>query len=146
MHSITLRFVAASGTPSASDLIQGGAVLLWVDEAGLACARAWAHCACVTVFMGSASFLRPVRCGDLVEVEARMAYTGSSSMSMTVEVRAGSVQDRDLQPVTHCVVVYAAVDDDVQPRAVDVWTPETPGDIALAQRDKAQIEAARAAQ
>ena len=134
MHSITLRFVAASGTPSASDLIQGGAVLLWVDEAGLACARAWAHCACVTVFMGSASFLRPVRCGDLVEVEARMAYTGSSSMSMTVEVRAGSVQDRDLQPVTHCVVVYAAVDDDVQPRAVDVWTPETPGDIALAQR------------
>lgn len=146
MHSITLRFVAASGTPSASDLIQGGAVLLWVDEAGLACARAWAHCACVTVFMGSASFLRPVRCGDLVEVEARMAYTGSSSMSMTVEVRAGSVQDRDLQPVTHCVVVYAAVDDDVQPRAVDVWTPETPGDIALAQRVKAQIEAARAAQ
>ena len=146
MHSITLRFVAASGTPSASDLIQGGAVLLWVDEAGLACARAWAHCACVTVFMGSASFLRPVRCGDLVEVEARMAYTGSSSMSMTVEVRAGSVQDRDLQPVTHCGVVYAAVDDDVQPRAVDVWTPETPGDIALAQRVKAQIEAARAAQ
>ena len=146
MHSITLRFVAASGTPSASDLIQGGAVLLWVDEAGLACARAWAHCACVTVFMGSASFLRPVRCGDLVEVEARMAYTGSSSMSMTVEVRAGSVQDRDLQPVTHCVVVYAAVDDDVQPRAVDVWTPETPGDIALAQRVKAQIDAARAAQ
>ena len=146
MHSITLRFVAASGTPSASDLIQGGAVLLWVDEAGLACARAWAHCACVTVFMGSASFLRPVRCGDLVEVEARMAYTGSSSMSMAVEVRAGSVQDRDLQPVTHCVVVYAAVDDDVQPRAVDVWTPETPGDIALAQRVKAQIEAARAAQ
>ena len=146
MHSITLRFVAASGTPSASDLIQGGAVLLWVDEAWLACARAWAHCACVTVFMGSASFLRPVRCGDLVEVEARMAYTGSSSMSMAVEVRAGSVQDRDLQPVTHCVVVYAAVDDDVQPRAVDVWTPETPGDIALAQRVKAQIEAARAAQ
>ena len=146
MHSITLRFVAASGTPSVSDLIQGGAVLLWVDEAGLACARAWAHCACVTVFMGSASFLRPVRCGDLVEVEARMAYTGSSSMSMAVEVRAGSVQDRDLQPVTHCVVVYAAVDDDVQPRAVDVWTPETPGDIALAQRVKAQIEAARAAQ
>jgi hypothetical protein len=44
------------------------------------------------------------------------------------------------------VVVYAAVDDDGQPRAMDVWTPETPGDIALAQRVKAQIEAARAAQ
>ena len=95
---------------------------------------------------GGASFLRPVRSGDLVEVEARLAYTGSSSMSMAVEVRAGSIQDRDLQPVTHCVVVYAAVDDDGQPRAVDAWTPETPGDIALAQRVKAHIDAARAAQ
>ena len=146
MHSITLRFMAASGASSASGRIQGGAVLLWVDEAGLACASAWAHCACVTAFMGGASFLRPVRSGDLVEVEARLAYTGSSSMSMAVEVRAGSIQDRDLQPVTHCVVVYAAVDDDGQPRAVDAWTPETPGDIALAQRVKAHLDAARAAQ
>ena len=61
MHSITLRFMAASGASSASGRIQGGAVLLWVDEAGLACASAWAHCACVTAFMGGASFLRPVR-------------------------------------------------------------------------------------
>jgi hypothetical protein len=44
------------------------------------------------------------------------------------------------------VVVYAAVDDDGQPRAVDAWTPETPGDIALAQHVKAHIDAARAAQ
>ena len=146
MHSITLRFMAASGTPSASDHIQGGTVLLWVDEAGLACASDWAHWACVMVFMGGASFLRPVRSGDLVEVEARLVYTGGSSMSMVVEVRAGSIQDRDLQPVTHCVVVYTAVDDDGQPRAVDAWTPETPGDIALAQHVKAHIDAARAAQ
>ena len=95
-----------------------------------------------------AGILNKVGCrsGDLVEVEARLAYTGSSSMSMAVEVRAGSIQDRDLQPVTHCVVVYAAVDDDGQPRAVDAWSPETPGDIALAQRVKAHIDASRAAQ
>lgn len=146
MHSMTLRFLAASGAPSASDRIQGGTVLLWADEAGLACASAWAHCACVTAFVGSTSFLRPIRPGDLVEVEVRMVYTGSSSMSMAIEVRAGSIQSRELQPVTHCVAVYAAVDDEGQPRAVDTWTPETPGDIALAQRIKSHIAAARAAQ
>ena len=54
MHSITLRFMAASGASSASGRIQGGAVLLWVDEAGLACAGAWAHCACVTDQIGRA--------------------------------------------------------------------------------------------
>ena len=121
-------------------------MLLWSDDAGLACASAWARCACVTAFVGGASFLRPVRVGDLVEVQARLAYTGSSSMSMAIEVRAGSVQSRQLQPVTHCVAVYTAVDDQGQPRAVDAWTPETPGDIALAQRIKGHIDAARAAQ
>lgn len=120
--------------------------MLWADEAGLACASAWAHCACATAFVGSTSFLRPVRPGDLVEVEARLAFTGSSSMGLAIEVRAGSIQSRELQPVTHCVAVYAAVDEAGQPRAVDTWMPETPGDIALAQRVKAHIEAARAAQ
>lgn len=146
MHSITLRFLASCGAPSSSGRIQGGTVLLWADEAGQACASAWARCICLTVFVGGASFLRPVRPGDLVEVEARLVYTGDSSMSLAVEVRAGSVQSRELQPVTHCVAVYVAVDGEGQPRAVDAWTPETPGDIALAQRVRGQIEAARAAQ
>ena len=48
--------------------------------------------------------------------------------------------------VLHCVAVYTAVDAQEQPRAVDTWRPETPGDIALAQRVKAHIDAARAAQ
>jgi len=146
MHSMTLRFLASCGAPSASGRIQGGTVLLWADEAGLACASAWAHCACATAFVGSTSFPRPVRPGDLVEVEARLAYTGSSSMSMAIEVRAGSIQGRELQSVTHCVAVYVAVDEEGQPRAVDAWTPETPGDIALAQRVKGCIDVARAAQ
>ena len=97
MHSITLRFVAASGASSASGRIQGGAVLLWVDEAGLACASAWAHCACVTAFMGGASFLRPVRSGDLVEVEARLILTEGSLMHVSVHVRTGeTIAARDL--------------------------------------------------
>ena len=35
---------------------------------------------------------------------------------------------------------------DILPRPVDAWSPDTPGDIALAQRVKAHIDAARAAQ
>lgn len=146
MHSITLRFLAACGAPPASGRIQGGTVLFWMDEAGQACASAWARCACVTAFVSGAGFLRPVLPGDLVEVQARLAYTGSSSMSVAMELRAGSIQGRELQPVTHCVAVYVAVDDEGQPRAVDAWTPETPGDIALAQRVKGHIDVARAAQ
>jgi acyl-CoA hydrolase len=67
-------------------------------------------------------------------------------MSMAIEVRAGSIQSGELQPVTHCVALHAAVDDAGQPRAVDAWTPETRGDIALAQRVKGHIDAEHAAQ
>ena len=146
MHSITLRFMAASGASSASGRIQGGAVLLWVDEAGFACASAWAKGACITEFVGGAHFVRAIRPGDLVEVHARLAYTTDTSMCLAVEVRSGAVHGAPLEDVVHCVAVYTAVDASDQPRTVDKWRPETPGDIALAQRVKAHIDAARAAQ
>lgn len=146
MHSITLRFLASQSTPLVANRIPGGTVLRWVDEAGLACASAWAGGASVTAFVSGASFLQPIQSGDLVEVEARLVHTGNSSMHLAVGVRSGSIQGGELQPVTQCVAVYVAIDEQGRPRAVDTWTPETPGDIALAQRVKAHIEAARAAQ
>jgi hypothetical protein len=63
-----------------------------------------------------------------------------------VEVRSGAVHGAPLEDVAHCVVAYTAVDAQEMPRPVDAWSPDTPGDIALAQRVKAHIDAARAAQ
>ena len=34
-------------------------------------------------------FYQPLRIGDLVEVEARLLYTGNSSMHISVHVRSG---------------------------------------------------------
>jgi len=146
MHSITLRFLASQGTQPQAGRVLGGTVLRWVDEAGFACASAWAKGACVTEFMGSAHFLRPIRPGDLVEVYARLASTTDTGMQLAVEVRSGGLHGEQQQEVLHCVAVYTAVDAQEQPRAVDKWSPETPGDMALAQRVKAHIDAARAAQ
>lgn len=143
MHSITLRFLASHTAPSASGRIHGGTVLRWMDEAGFACACSWAGGTCVTAFMGSASFDRPIHPGDLVEVQASLAHTGETSMNMLVEVRSGGIQEKELRQVTHCVAVYAALDEDGAPRAVDKFAPETPGDMALAERVNAQVDAAR---
>lgn len=146
MQSITLRFLAPQGPQPQAGRVAGGTVLRWVDEAGFACASAWARGACVTELVGSAHFVRPIRPGDLVEVHARLAYTTGSSLCLAVEVRSGGVQGAPLQDVAHCVVAYTAVDAQEVPRPVDAWSPDTPGDIALAQRVKAHIDAARAAQ
>jgi acyl-CoA hydrolase len=146
MQSITLRFLAPQGAQPQAGRVAGGTVLRWVDEAGFACASAWARGACVTEFVGGAHFVRPIRPGDLVEVHARLAYTTDASMCLAVEVRSGGVQGAPLEDVAHCVAVYTAVDAQELPRPVDAWSPDTPGDIALAQRVKAHIDAGRAAQ
>jgi acyl-CoA hydrolase len=146
MHSITLRFLASHTAPSASGRIHGGTVLRWMDEAGFACASSWAGGICMTAFMGNTSFDRPIHPGDLVEVQASLAHTGETSMNMLIEVRSGGIQEKELRQVTHCVAVYAAQEEDGTPRAVERFTPATPGDMALAERVNAQVEAARAPQ
>ena len=146
MQSITLRFLASSSTFTPAGRIPGGTVLRWMDEAGLACAMAWAKGACVTELVGTAHFTRAIRPGDLVEVQARLAYTTESSMCVAIELRSGGLHGTPLQEVVHCVAVYTAVDADDLPCAIDQWNPETPGDMALAQRVKAHVDAARSTQ
>lgn len=144
MSSITLRFLAESGHVNFGGKMHGGTVMKWIDEAGYACATRWAKGHCVTVSVGGIRFERSIVVGDLVEVEARLAYTGRTSMNISVEVRAGDMKAHEMEPVAECLLVFAAVGADGQPIPVQAWLPETPGDIALAQRVKAHLDAARA--
>ena len=146
MSSITLRFLAHQPDSLSGDKIRGGTLLHWMDEAGFACSCAWARGRCVTAFISSATFAHAVRAGQLVQVEARLAYTGTTSMALAIEVHANELTNPQPRLVTHCVAVYVAVDENDRPIPVDTWHPATPGDIALAQRVKGLITAARAAQ
>jgi acyl-CoA hydrolase len=144
MSSITLRFLAEPSTVNFGGKVHGGTVMKWIDEAGYACATRWAKRYCVTVSVGSIRFERPIRIGDLVEVEARLAYTGRTSMNISVEVRAGDMKTGEMQMITECLVVFVAVDEEGKSLPVETWQPETPGELALAQRVKAHLDAARA--
>lgn len=146
MSSITLRFLAEPSTINFGGKVHGGTVMKWIDEAGYACATRWAKRYCVTVSVGSIRFQRPIMIGDLVEVQARLAYTGSTSMNIAVEVRAGDMKTGEMEVITECVVVFVAVDPNGKTIPVEPWLPETPGDIALAQNVKAHLDMARAAQ
>lgn len=144
MSSITLRFLAEPNTVNFGGKVHGGTVMKWIDEAGYACATRWAKRYCVTVSVGTIRFQRPIMIGDLVEVEARLAYTGRTSMNIAVEVRAGDMKTGQMQVITECVVVFVAVDPAGNTIAVEPWLPETPGDVALAQQVKAHLDLARA--
>ena len=143
MSSITLRFLAEPHTVNFGSKVHGGTVMKWIDEAGYACATRWAKRYCVTVSVGSIRFQRPILIGDLVEVEARLAYTGRTSMNISVEVRSSDIKTGQMQVITECLAVFVSVDADGKAVPVTAWFPETPGDIALAQRVKAHLDGAR---
>lgn len=145
MPSITLRFLAEPSTVNFGGKVHGGTVMKWIDEAGYACATSWSKRYCVTVFIGSIRFVRPIMIGDLVEVEARLAYTGSTSMNMSVEVRSGDIKGGGMHQTAECLVVFVSVDSHGRPLPVDAYTPGTPGEMALAERARVHLEAARAA-
>ena len=65
MSSIVLRFLAEPSTVNFGGKVHGGTVMKWIDEAGYACATSWSKRYCVTVFIGSIRFHRPIRIGEL---------------------------------------------------------------------------------
>ncbi|MBS0430420.1 MAG: acyl-CoA thioesterase [Proteobacteria bacterium] len=143
MSSITLRFLAEPSTVNFGGKVHGGTVMKWIDEAGYACATSWSHNYCVTVFIGSIRFHRPIMIGDLVEVEARLAYTGNTSMNISVEVRSGDMKGGQMTKTTECLIVFVAVDSHGRPLPVDAFVPGTPGEMALAERARAHLAAAK---
>jgi acyl-CoA hydrolase len=145
MSSITLRFLAEPSTVNFGGKVHGGTVMKWIDEAGYACATSWAKRYCVTVYVGGIRFHRPVRIGDLVEVQARLAYTGNTSMNISVEVRSGDMKSGAMDKTTECLIVFVSVDAEGRPVPIDSWNPETPGEVALATKVREQLDASRAA-
>lgn len=114
----TLRFLAAPTDAGYSGSVSGGRVLQWIDRAGFACAAGWSRTYCVTAYVGNVHFSRPVAVGDLVELTARLIYTGRSSMHIHVTVRAGSPRGRELEPATECLMIFVSVDEEGRPTPV----------------------------
>jgi acyl-CoA hydrolase len=81
----------------------------------------------------------------MVEVRARLAFTGETNMNIGVEVRGGDLTDTRPEKVAECLVVVIALDAEGRPMLVNSWTPETPGEMALASSARAQFESTRPA-
>lgn len=130
-RDITLRFLAEPSDVNFGGKVHGGTVMKWIDQAGYACAAGWSGQYCVTVYVGGIRFIQPVLIGNLVEVQARVIYTGKTSMHIAVDVSAGDPKESRLLKTTHCIIVFVAVDADGKPTPVRKWVSNTTEDIAL---------------
>jgi acyl-CoA hydrolase len=130
-HTITLRFLAEPTDVNFGGKVHGGAVMKWIDQAGYTCAVGWSGHYCVTAYVGGIRFYKPILIGNLVEVQARLVYTGHTSMHVAVDVSAADPKTRQLVKTTHCIIIFVAVDKDGQPVEVPHWEPYTEEEIAL---------------
>jgi len=64
----------------------GGQAMAWMDQAAFICATRWCRTKVVTVHSGEVDFAVPVPEGSIVELVARVAATGRTSMTVRVEM------------------------------------------------------------
>ena len=104
--------------------VGGGKILEWIDTAGYAAAVAWSGHDSVTGYVGNTHLHRVINVGDLVEVEARVVYTGRTSMQIVCTVSSYNPRDRVRVFNTQGLLVFVAMDADGRPTPVPTFTPE----------------------
>ena len=146
----TLRFLAPPGVVNFGGKAHGGTVMRWIDEAGYACAAAWARddfgaphpsaldpagidaSAAVGVYSGGIHFFAPVVIGHLVDVDARIVYTSRHSMHLSTQVwTADPRTPEERMLTTQCLSVFVVPGADGVARPVPQWTPQLPEDVRL---------------
>ncbi|NVK24228.1 MAG: acyl-CoA thioesterase [Gammaproteobacteria bacterium] len=134
-RDITLRFLAEPADVNFGGKVHGGAVMKWIDLAAYACAAGWSGRYCVTAYAGGIRFEAPIHVGSLVEVGAKVIYTGNTSMHIAIEVTACDPKSLNRRLTTSCIVIMVAVDQNGHKELVPQWVPET-------EEDKKQHETA----
>jgi acyl-CoA hydrolase len=130
-NHIELQFLSEPSDVNYGGKVHGGMMMKWIDQAAFACALQWSQSYCVTVYVGGIRFFHPVHIGHLVKMEARIIYTGKTSMHIAVDAFSKPVGQSDFVKNTHCIIVFVAVDDDSVPKVVPEFKPKTEKEIAM---------------
>lgn len=122
----TLSFLAPATEATVGGTVNAGALMRWVDEAAGVCAARWTgHENVVAVFAGGVRFVRNVRVGDLVRVDALLVHTSERSMQVALRVYSG--RRTSLQPrlVAHSISVMVDVSPEGRAREVRRYEPRS---------------------
>ncbi|BFT31058.1 acyl-CoA thioesterase [Alteromonas sp. D210916BOD_24] len=127
----TFRFLAEPTDVNFGGNVHGGVVMKWIDQAAYACAAQWSKCYCVTVSANGIRFIKPIKVGQLVEINARLVHTGQSSMHIYVVVTSGSATEGTMTVANRCFITFMAVDSNSQPVNVPSYHPENEKQLQL---------------
>jgi uncharacterized protein (TIGR00369 family) len=108
--------------------VHGGLIMKMVDEAGAIAAMRHAQRPCVTIAIDSMTFRQPVHLGELLVCDARVTYTGRSSIEVSVQVHAENPITSAVTHTNSAHLVYVALGEDGRPCEVPAIELETDDD------------------
>ena len=112
----------------------GGQIMAWIDITGAVAARRYAKRAVTTVCVDNLNFIAPAYLNDTVVQEARITWTGRTSMEVRVDSFVEQLDGKRAM-VNRAYAVFVALNDQDQPVPVPAFTPET-------DEEKAEYQAA----
>jgi acyl-CoA hydrolase len=120
---VVLAQVMLPGDANPQGDVHGGTIMKLVDTAGAIAAVRHAHSRVVTAVVDQMTFEAPVHVGDLVELSARLTWTGRTSMEVQVTVVAERVVTGERRRASTAYLVYVALDERGQPKPVVPFEP-----------------------
>ena len=112
----------------------GGQMMAWIDITGAVAARRYACRPVTTVCVDNLNFIGPAYLNDTVVQEARITWTGRTSLEVRVDSFVENL-DRKRTLVNRAYAVFVALDDEDNPVPVPPFVPET-------DKEKREYEAA----
>jgi acyl-CoA thioesterase YciA len=107
---LALRVVTLPRDTNQYGTIFGGVILSYIDQAGFVESRRHGVHRWVTVAIDRVEFKKPVHLGDVVCFYATTLRTGTSSVTVRVEVEAERYLTGQTVPVTGAVLTLVSVD------------------------------------
>ena len=102
----------------------GGQIMAWIDITGAVAARRYAKRAVTTVCVDNLNFIAPAYLNDTVVQEARITWTGRTSMEVRVDSFVEQLDGKRAM-VNRAYAVFVALDENDQPAPVPPFEPET---------------------
>ena len=102
----------------------GGQLMSWIDVIGAVTARRYARAAVTTACVDNLSFIAPAHLNDTLVQEARVTWTGRTSMEVRIDSYVEQM-DGSRQMVNRAYAVFVALDENDRPVPVPPFTPET---------------------
>ncbi len=114
----------------------GGRLMSWMDIVAAVCARRHSGRNVTTARVEGLEFHYPARANDLLQLEARVAYTGTTSMIVRVEAYVEQLDGQ--RRLTNCAwFVMVALDENEKPTPVPALKIETEEERQIWEKAKA---------